>query len=151
MTTIYLAGPWHRKDDVRLARAQFRDAGIRVLADWIDHHNGSHTAAELQAEAFRDLMQIDEADALVVLQLEKSEGKSAELMFAYCNYRITSFPAANRRPIIVVGEHDLANPVNVFHYLPGILRVHTIEEAIHALREDRPSQRLVTTVAHDAR
>ncbi len=133
--TIYLAGPWHRKPDVRLARAQFEAAGIRVLANWIDHHSGAHSAEELQEQAYTDLMQINEADGIVVLQLEKSEGKSAEMMYAYCNYRHSEPDSFLLRPIIVVGEHDIENPVNIFHYLPGVTRVHTIEEAISALRQ----------------
>lgn len=120
--TIYLAGPWSRKPDVRIARAQFEAAGITVQSDWIDFHpDGIVDPTELQRQAYKDLAQINNADAFVVLNLEVSEGKASEFMYAYCN----------AIPCISVGETP-----NIFHNLAAVNRVATVEEAIRALCED---------------
>ena len=120
---IYLAGPWSRKPEVRKARAQFEAAGIDVKSDWIDHHpDGECDPAELQRQAYKDLAQIDNADAFVVLNLEVSEGKASEMMFAYCN----------KIQVISVGPTP-----NIFHNLKDVVHVNTVQEAIDALLAKR--------------
>ena len=118
---IYLAAPFNRKADTQKARAQFEAAGIDVKSDWIDFHpDGVVDAAELQRQAYKDLAQIDAADAFVVLNLEVSEGKASEFMFAYCN----------EIPCISVGPTP-----NIFHHLKNVIRVETVEEAIAELQQ----------------
>ena len=116
--TIYLAGPWARKPEVRLAREEFQRAGFDVCADWIDWHGISEpTDAVLREEALHDLRQIHSADAFVVLNLELSEGKASEFMWAYSKHK----------PTVSVGP-----TTNIFHTL-ATHRVNTVEEAIDAL------------------
>ena len=117
--TIYLAAPWKRKPDARVARLAFMRANISVLAAWIDQHHDTQALNELCAHALKDLEQIELADAFVLLSLQLSEGKASELMWAY----------SHNKPIVVVGDPSS----NVFNYLPGIRRVATVEEAIDAL------------------
>ncbi len=122
--TIYLAGSWTQKSAVRYARDKFQAVGIKVQSDWIDAPDEvGHE--QLRASAYRDLAQLDGADAFVVLSVEKSEGKASEFMFAYCN----------SKPIIVVGNHDL----NIFYHLDNVTLVNTIQEAIDALRSGVPA------------
>lgn len=124
--TVYLAGPWSCKPEVRAARAQFEAAGITVLSDWIDHHpDGTVEPAELRRQAYKDLAQIHITDAFVVLNLEVSEGKASEFMFAYCH----------QIPCISVGPTP-----NLFHHMAKVIHVATVEEAINAVHQIRPSQ-----------
>ena len=123
--TIYLAGPWSQRDTVRLLRRQFEAAGINVKSDWIDWHGGATDDAGLRQEALHDLRQIHSADAFVVVNLEVSEGKACEFMWAYSKHK----------PTISVGETP-----NIFHTL-ATYRVHTVQEAIVALHSHRPALR----------
>ncbi len=122
--TIYLAGSWRLKSSVRYARGKFEAVSIKVQSDWIDSPDEvGH--AELRASAYRDLQQLEGADALVLMSVEKSDGKASEFMYAYCN----------RKPIVVVGNHDL----NIFYHLDNVILVNTIQEAIDALRVAVPA------------
>lgn len=130
MISIYLAGPWARREEVREARKAFLAAGIRVNAQWLDVElkEGAGDTAESQAaagydmavEARRDVADIAESDAMVVMNLEKSEGKAVEQ--GYALYR--------GMPIIVVGKRT-----NVFQYLPEVKVVDNLFEALGLLRE----------------
>jgi nucleoside 2-deoxyribosyltransferase len=115
---IYLAGPWARREEVRAARDKFTAAGVNVKARWIDLSptpEDEKNPVVLTGEAINDLEDLDNADAVVVLNLEKSEGKAVE----------TGYALAAGVPVIIIGERT-----NVFHYLPEVSIVETIEEAI---------------------
>ncbi len=118
--TIYLAGSWTQKSAVRYARGKFQAAGIKVQSDWIDSPDEAGHV-ELRASAYRDLQQLHGADALVIMSVERSEGKASEFMFAYCA----------GKPIVVVGNHDL----NIFYHLDKVTLVNTIQEAIDSLHQ----------------
>ena len=136
--TIYLAGPWDAKPAVRAARQQFEDAGITVLASWIDHHGkADDDARELACQASIDLRQITEAHVFVVLAIPglKSEGKASEFMYAYTRDKRT----------IVVGDHTQ----NIFYHLAGVELYKTVEEAIHALHTPRYEDALSDLSAHE--
>lgn len=119
--TLYLAAPFACKIEARLARQQLFAAGFHVRASWLDADSDyDDSPRDLEWEAERDLAEIDEADAVVVLQLGVSEGKSFETGYAYAIGKV----------IILVGF----NAHNVFHYLSGIEKVSTLTEAIATLR-----------------
>ena len=67
---------------------------------------------------------IDAADVLVVLNLEKSEGKAFEQGYAYCR----------RIPVVIVGEPRL----NVFQHLPDVIVVEDVSAAIDWLMDFVP-------------
>ena len=119
--TVYLAGPWIAKAQVKEARAKLEAAGIKVRASWIDNH-GSDSHAGLQREAIVDFNQILEADALVLLNLAKSEGKATELGYAY---------GLGKRILVVGRPEDLDR--NVFYNLPHIEHFPALEGAIQCL------------------
>lgn len=100
----------------------FIDAGHSITEKWWDHRNvpqAEEHAEELAEQAKRDWRGVDFADALVLLNLEKSEGKSVE----------TGIALAMEIPIIGIGERGS----NVFQYLAQFQWVATVSEALCAL------------------
>jgi nucleoside 2-deoxyribosyltransferase len=112
---IYLAGPWARRDECRAARDWIHThTQHRVVARWLDHVI-TGAPDEQQVEAMNDIYDMLDSEALVVLNLEKSEGKSFEQGFMF----------AHLRPIVVVGTQT-----HVFQYLPEITIVPTVKAAM---------------------
>lgn len=117
---IYLAGPWARRDEVREMRDHIHRVApeIEVISRWIDHVV-TNEADEQKVEAGNDLYDLDRSEAVVVANLEKSEGKSFEQGYAY----------KARLPIIIIGERT-----NVFHHLAyNMTVVANIDQAVSAL------------------
>ena len=120
---IYLAAPYARKSDAIAAREAFRAAGITVNSRWLDFElppgvtTSSHET--LRTEAEHDVEDILACDVLVVLNLEKSEGKAWEQGLAY----------GLHIPIVAVGKPEHC----VFHHLDYYEWVSTVEAAIDAV------------------
>lgn len=116
---IYLAGPWARRDEVRDMRNHIHAMApeVEVTSRWIDHvvTNEEH---EQRNEAANDIYDLEHCEAVVVANLEKSEGKSFEQGYA--------FKAG--LPIIIIGERS-----HVFHHMPSMLVVANVDQAISAL------------------
>lgn len=134
LPAIYLAGPWARRDEVRLVRDVFQEAGFTVNARWLDvqaHVNSTaygdsvDDLVGLQREAVRDLEDVAKSAVMVVVNLEKSEGKAVEQGLAL----------SRGMPIVVIGART-----NLFQYLPHVTVVDTPMEAIRYL-ERRASGR----------
>ena len=124
---LYLAAPWSHMEEAREAARKLTAAGHRITEPWWDHRdvNGiDDEADELVDQAWRDLEGVDNADRFILLNLGKSEGKAVELGWALCR-RIMVIAVGKR------GEHSN----NVFHYLPQIKWVSTIEELIEWLKK----------------
>lgn len=128
--TIYLAAPWKHKQDAKAAREQFERAGITVRARWIDFESptpatkpaddaGTEYPRNLLAlEAGKDLEDIMQADAFVLLNLAMSEGKACE----------TGIALMLGIPIVSVGKGR-----NVFLALPHVTQVSSLGDAIRHL------------------
>ena len=124
---VYLAAPWVRKDDAKAARAQLQAAGIDVTSHWLEHEGSATDStgstspiAYIQEQAVQDIKDVRRADYLVVLNLERSEGKAVE----------TGVAIANGIPVISVGKRS-----NIFQTLG--LEVETLEQAINFLSVQR--------------
>lgn len=116
---LYLAAPWAQKDTAREIARYLEAQDFTIVSRWLREHKNSNLHEELQVEAVNDLADIEACEALVLLNLEKSEGKATELGYAYkCQI-----------PCIVVGS----STGNVFYHLPGVRVVDTIEQAIATL------------------
>jgi nucleoside 2-deoxyribosyltransferase len=126
---IYLAAPWVRKHEAEMAAVVIESAGHTLTKRWWEHrevpgYGGTRECAqadreELQQQAYEDWKGVETADAMIVLNLEKSEGKAVEQGFALA-YGVR---------LIVVGDSLL----NLFQYLPGVDRVDTVEQALALL------------------
>jgi nucleoside 2-deoxyribosyltransferase len=124
MTSVYIACPWVRKSDAIEAGQKFKDAGFHVTSRWFDHQGDPNDSAGvsvsdevIKQQAIEDLQDVLDADVIVVLNLQKSEGKAVE----------TGFALAHGIPLVTVGSRS-----NIFQVLGTM--VSSIEEAIEACR-----------------
>lgn len=117
---IYLAAPWAERDLAREVAAKFEAAGHVITKQWWDHCDNDDFAEQ----ATEDIWGVLNADVLVLLNTQKrgeeTSGKAFETGVAWMA----------ELPIILVGE-----PSNVFHYLPAVKIVKTVEEALGTLDE----------------
>jgi hypothetical protein len=118
---VYVAAPWVRREEAREAAQQIANAGFEITSRWLTAHAETDDPALLAQEAQHDIDDVRLANAIVLLNLEKSEGKAVE----------TGIALALRRFVVMIGE-----PSNVFHHLPQIKRVSSLDAAIRLLRED---------------
>ena len=116
---VYVAAPWTRKSDARTAALILEQYGFTITVPWWDHHE-THNPKELHEQATADFDGVVGADALVLLNLEMSEGKAVE----------TGIAIASGIPVFVVGDKT-----NVFHNLDGaVLMFQSLDMAIGALQ-----------------
>lgn len=117
MLKIYLAAPWsHRRYAAEVAAPQLRADGFTVVSRWHDEWatrgDGDATEPELIAEALKDIEDVQRADAMVVLNFSKSEGKAVEQGLAL----------ARRIPIVVVGTEytHVFQHLAIFELVPDL-------------------------------
>ena len=128
MRHVYIAAPYARKSEARLARKFLRavSPNISVRSSWLDHNYGEHTnPTVLRQEARNDLADIDACDTLILLnfegwETEGSGGKHFETGYAFSRGML----------VIVVGQRS-----NVFHHLPSIYVVESLADAVELLDE----------------
>jgi nucleoside 2-deoxyribosyltransferase len=121
---VYIAAPWVRREDAKAFGEVITAAGFTVTSHWF-HHQGDSTdstgAAMIQEEVRRqareDIFDVCSSDAVVVLNLEKSEGKAVE----------TGIALNNGIPVISVGKRS-----NIFQSL--CIEVDTPQGALDELR-----------------
>ena len=75
---IYLAAPWVRREEAKAAAAQAVEAGHTITHDWWNHEAGNEDTDELERLGRLDYDAVRTCEAFIVLNLEKSEGKSVE-------------------------------------------------------------------------
>lgn len=119
-TKIYVAAPWARKAEAQAAARQFEEAGFITVSRWLREHDDTTDHILLQKEAFHDIEDIHRADVLVLLNLERSEGKSFEAGIAW----------TWGTPVIVVGTRE----GNIFYHLPTMQLARDVEGAISLLK-----------------
>lgn len=123
----YIAAPWSHKPAALEAANAFKQAGFEVTSRWIQFHGDSTDPKVLEQEAVNDIQDIDAADAMVVLQLAKSEGKSFEQGF-YLRH------SKNMNKIIVVSPDGTRG--SVFQYLSNVYEfVTSVDEAIELAKK----------------
>lgn len=122
MIPIYLAAPWSERDQLTPIIDKLFKAGFYPTEPWWSHEDTSDPQ-ELIEQAKLDARGVLRADAFILLNTQprgqETTGKAVEMGIAL----------AERIPIILVGERT-----NVFHYLPSVTVVSSIEEAIDELR-----------------
>lgn len=103
--------------------AQFEASGHVLTERWwevegsADYSNPKHYGM-YEDRAVADFMGVVNADAVVVINHEKSEGKAVEMGFAIALFK----------PIILVGP-----PSNLFHFMPSVHQVKDVRAAIKSL------------------
>ena len=102
---IYIAAPWKFKAYAAQIASKIESQGdlrFVVQSRWHDLTVDDDNTALWEHEAHNDISDVFDCDVMLVLNLEKSEGKAFEQGMAY----------TLGKPIIVWGE-----PTNVFHAL----------------------------------
>lgn len=126
---VYIAAPWIHRDAAAQFAAQCEARGYLITRKWWLFEAGDEEVDVLREQAIADFEAVGDADAVVVLQISKSEGKAAE----------TGFAVARGVPVVV---HLNGNkPGNIFHHHPRVLTVNFQNEVFTALSA------LQTTVA----
>ena len=126
MRQLYIAAPWVDRASVPAVVERFEREGYHITERWWEHRDvpsyPNNTTPEedfeLRAQAVKDVNGVILADALVLLNTQKSEGKIVEMGIAI----------ACRKPVIVVG-----GKTNLFCWLESVHTVATVDEAIRLL------------------
>ena len=122
---VYIAAPWVRKAEAISAGREIEAAGHIVTSRWFYHGDGGNAMdstgitqpiENIREQAWEDIEDVCSSDVLVVLNLEKSEGKAVE----------TGIAIASNIPIVSVGPRS-----NIFQTLG--YEVETIQGAIEVL------------------
>lgn len=121
-TKIYIAAPWVDREKMEEIATLFEGNGCTITHRWWNVENipeVERTPSLMKKQAEMDLNGVLEADAVVLINSVKSEGKAVEQGIAL----------AKRIPIIAVGKRG-EHSKNVFHYLP---LYHWVEDVNAAL------------------
>lgn len=131
---VYLAAPWSFKEQAKIVKKIFVDAGFDVVSRWIDLHVpkpensielGWAEANEeiMRREAYNDIEDVKECDVLVLMNIQprnfESTGKAVE----------TGIALILDKKVVLVGDKT-----NVFHYHDNVTQVNGVTEAIDFLR-----------------
>ena len=127
--SIYIAGRYSRKSELRLVALFLRAQGFAVTSRWLEeNHAPNVTMAEMTQEELKDIARIDLEDIV-----------SADVMLFYCEPQDKQPPRGGRhvefgmahalgKTIVTVGD-----PENVFHYLPGVFAQPDLWRAVEFL------------------
>ncbi len=127
---VYIAAPWVRREEAKAFGKRLLKEGHDVTSRWFYHEGpldnsvGRGVSPEVcKQQAREDIEDVRRADVLVVLNLEKSEGKAVETGIALtCGIPVIS--VGQRSNIfqalgIEVPDTDVA--IKVLARLPGVL------------------------------
>jgi nucleoside 2-deoxyribosyltransferase len=119
---VYIAAPWVRRPEAIEAGKRFKAAGHILTCNWFHHETDGDpldstgvtcNPDSIRFQANEDIADVRRADVLVVLNLQKSEGKAVE----------TGIAIAAGIPVISVGPR-----ANIFQALGT--EVGTVDEAL---------------------
>jgi hypothetical protein len=120
---VYIAAPWARKPEAIEVGKQFEAAGHIITSRWFDHPGSladstgvTYPLETIRAQAAEDVFDVLSSEALVVLNLQKSEGKAVE----------TGIALMAQLPVISVGPRS-----HIFQTLG--YEVETVEGALEVL------------------
>lgn len=120
---IYLAAPWKHREAARQTALVLESKGHEITEPWWDHEDVSledpDAVEELADQASLDYYGVLNAELLLLLNLEKSEGKAVEQGIALLA----------GLPILAIGSEK----TNVFQHLPCYKWVGTLDEALEEL------------------
>lgn len=137
---VYVAAPWTRKEDAKRYASALEAAGHTITKKWWEHREVPGyldpeipipERQELEQQATEDIKGVLAADAFVLLNVEKSEGKAVETGVAIfasilCEHGYAMKPLLR---LIRVGA-----PSNLFHYLPYWETAETVEDVLALLQ-----------------
>ena len=111
---VYIAAPWTHRQKLPAIAATVTALGCTVTHDWWNREAGDEDHSELSRLARLDFNGVVTADTFVLLNFDKSEGKSVESGIA-----------------LACGKHCIGvgpRYTNIFHNLPAWDWVETVED-----------------------
>lgn len=121
---IYLAAPWVWRNEARRIAELLRRDGFIITRNWWDKEAAEDDYSQLQDHAILDIQAVRHADAVIVLNLERSEGKAVE----------TGVALTDGIPIVIVTGGQKRS--NIFQTL--CTEVETVADAVAKIREWYP-------------
>lgn len=143
---IYVAAPWTHKLEARVLADVLEAAGHTLTKKWWEHREvpgylrrdiTQEAHDELTVQALEDLQGVADADAFILLNLEKSEGKAVETGVALTAYTLRlsladlGIEGEGPTRFILIGGKS-----NLFHYLPVWEEYTNVESMLIALDPD---------------
>ena len=136
---IYVAAPWTHKTDAKNYADALEAAGHTITKKWWEHREvpsyldpaiSIPNREELIQQAAEDISGVLEAEALVLLNLAKSEGKAVETGVAVLSALLhgNGITISGVSTFILVGGKS-----NLFHYLPFWEEASSPEDTIAIL------------------
>lgn len=121
----YIAAGYSRKEEVAVVAKELESIGVVVISKWHKERAKPQTSLSDCTESFlrrnakKDIRELTEANYFVMLSVNpdipfKRGGSCVE----------NGFAIAKGLPVLVIGPKQ-----HIFHYLPGVKRVDTIEQA----------------------
>lgn len=137
---VYVAAPWTCKEDAKRYADALEAAGHTITKKWWEHREvpgyldpgiSVPSRKELEQQAAEDVAGVLDAEAFVLLNLEKSEGKAVETGVAITSALLLAYGHTTKgvSTFIIVGEHR----TNLFHYVPLWESAETIEDVVALL------------------
>ncbi len=124
---VYLAATWAERASMPLVAAQLELAGHSITHRWwefeddpVDNYPSNQDSEALTNHAINDFIGVVQAEVVVLVNSAVSEGKAVE----------TGIAIAGNKPIVLVGTRS-----NLFHYLPNVHVVATVDAAVELLAE----------------
>lgn len=138
MTSIYLAGGWKFRHNIKKVIPKFEEAGIKVISTWIKRENGVNTPKMLANDALLDIEEVLEADITVAIMDDDSyayRGTFTEIGCALGQGKrvIIVCPGTATKIGDIEYEYSHYCMTNVFYWHPLVTQVKTVEEAIEKL------------------
>jgi nucleoside 2-deoxyribosyltransferase len=128
---LYIAARYPRKEEMRKAAAKLTIAGHKITASWLDEAH----ALDVQLDEIspKDLQRMAETDIRDILR--------ADALVFFAEAPTATYPRGGRhvefgvalaldKPIYVIGEVE----ENIFHYLPQVVLIPSVEKLLLALR-----------------
>ena len=112
---VYVAAPWTHRNEARRVAGLVEASGHTITWPWWVHEAGDEEYGRLALLARHDINGVVTADALLLLNIERSEGKAVEQGIAIME----------GVPIFGVGR-----PTNIFQHLSVYEWFDTVREAI---------------------
>lgn len=123
---IYIAAPWVERQNVPVIAEKLEDNGYTITHKWWLFEGEEEDTSEgfRRKCAKQDVWGVRTADAVLLINSAKSEGKAVEQGLAI----------AYGLPIVTIGVRGGVSK-NVFHYMNNYIWVDTLAEALLELEE----------------
>jgi hypothetical protein len=120
---VYLAAMYGSKEKIKEVAAKLNGIGITVTSSWL---YSTDDADDIPGAAYRDLMDVKEADAVINFTTDRSVGYVT-------GGRHVEFGAAWAwgKKLIIVGPKE-----NIFHELEGIVHLQDENELLRYLKKE---------------